>query len=301
MIGLASSLRWKIPTLLLHRKSTAGRSHNVGHFGYSPKLSVVNRSIPARQRQQQILSCCQSHAAAANGDTSNHRKQSKHDAIVVLGGGLTAEGGIPGWGQQRLKKALQIYKQPGGPCPILCLGGGTPHKPAVLSESGHVIHEGSAYAAYLLNKGVPAKHLLKEVSSYDTVGNAYFSLVIHALPAGWRRLAVITSDFHMPRSQSIFQHCSDIASLWKGQKDWFQVSFHVASDEGVFESTVLKARKQREEESLQTWLINAQKLKSVQQLHYFIHMEHTCYSVAHQAVFGQPQLDDVDDKALASY
>ena len=94
-------------------QSTAGRSHNVGHFGYSPKLSVVNRSIPARQRQQQILSCCQSHAAAANGDTSNHRKQSKHDAIVVLGGGLTAEGGIPGWGQQRLKKALQIYKQPG--------------------------------------------------------------------------------------------------------------------------------------------------------------------------------------------
>lgn len=35
-------------------------------------------------------------------------------------------------------------------------------------------------------QGVPAKNLLKEVSSYDTVGNAYFFLVIHALPAGWR-------------------------------------------------------------------------------------------------------------------
>ncbi len=35
-------------------------------------------------------------------------------------------------------------------------------------------------------QGVPAKHVLKEVSSYDTVGNAYFSLVIHALPADWR-------------------------------------------------------------------------------------------------------------------
>ncbi len=35
-------------------------------------------------------------------------------------------------------------------------------------------------------QGVPAEHVLKEVSSYDTVGNAYFSLVIHALPADWR-------------------------------------------------------------------------------------------------------------------
>ena len=35
-------------------------------------------------------------------------------------------------------------------------------------------------------QGIPAKNLLKEVSSYDTVGNAYFCLVIHALPAGWR-------------------------------------------------------------------------------------------------------------------
>ena len=37
-------------------------------------------------------------------------------------------------------------------CPVLCLGGGTPHKPAMLSETGHVIHEASAYAAYLKQK-----------------------------------------------------------------------------------------------------------------------------------------------------
>ena len=37
-------------------------------------------------------------------------------------------------------------------CPVLCLGGGTPHKPAMLSGTGHVIHEASAYAAYLKEK-----------------------------------------------------------------------------------------------------------------------------------------------------
>ena len=38
----------------------------------------------------------------------------------------------------------------------------------------------------VLLQGVPAKDLWKEISSYDTVGNAYFALAIHALPANWR-------------------------------------------------------------------------------------------------------------------
>lgn len=52
---------------------------------------------------------------------------------------------------------------------------------------------------------------LQEVSSYDTVGNAYFSLTIHALPSGWRRLAVVTSHFHMPRSRALFADLYQLA------------------------------------------------------------------------------------------
>ena len=43
------------------------------------------------------------------------------------------------------------------------------------------------------------------------VGNAYFSLAIHALPAGWRRVAVVTSDFHMPRTAALFRHMYSVA------------------------------------------------------------------------------------------
>lgn len=33
--------------------------------------------------------------------------------------------------------------------PLVCLGGGTPHKPPVLRESGHVLHEGTELADFL--------------------------------------------------------------------------------------------------------------------------------------------------------
>lgn len=36
----------------------------------------------------------------------------------------------------------------------------------------------------------------------------------------FRRIAVVTSDFHMPRTEAIFRHCSKLASAWEGDKDW---------------------------------------------------------------------------------
>lgn len=38
----------------------------------------------------------------------------------------------------------------GKACPLLCLGAGTPHKPAVITRKGHVLHEASAYTEYLV-------------------------------------------------------------------------------------------------------------------------------------------------------
>ena len=35
---------------------------------------------------------------------------------------------------------------------MLCLGGGTPHKPAVLGSTGHVLHESTVCADYLVGR-----------------------------------------------------------------------------------------------------------------------------------------------------
>jgi hypothetical protein len=46
-------------------------------------------------------------------------------------------------------------------------------------------------------------------STLSYPSNAYFSLTIHAIPANWRRVAVVTSEFHMPRTKALFD------SIWR--------------------------------------------------------------------------------------
>ena len=62
-----------------------------------------------------------------------------------------------------------------------------------------------ACADFLLQHNVPAQQLLRETSSYDTIGNGYFAAAIHAIPRQWKHVMVVTSDFHMPRSKAIFE------------------------------------------------------------------------------------------------
>ena len=49
-------------------------------------------------------------------------------------------------------------------------------------------------------QGVAPADIVKETSSYDTVGNAYFAATIHCIPAGWRRE---------------LQHCLPPRMLWQ--------------------------------------------------------------------------------------
>ena len=42
---------------------------------------------------------------------------------------------------------------------------------------------------------------LAETTSFDTIGNAFYSRNDHCSLAGWRRLLVITSEFHLARTR----------------------------------------------------------------------------------------------------
>eukprot|EP00191_Tetraselmis_sp_GSL018_P007314 CAMPEP_0177607178 /NCGR_PEP_ID=MMETSP0419_2-20121207/17765_1 /TAXON_ID=582737 /ORGANISM="Tetraselmis sp., Strain GSL018" /LENGTH=287 /DNA_ID=CAMNT_0019101715 /DNA_START=12 /DNA_END=871 /DNA_ORIENTATION=- len=182
----------------------------------------------------------------------------KLDALIVLAGGQTNYGtGLPEHVRNRLDFAYTAFQnQKNSGCKILCTGGGTPHKPPVLRE-GFVYHEGSNCADYLVSKGCQPSAVLKEASSYDTVGNGYFSLTIHAIPSAWKDIAVVTSEFHMPRSKAIFDHCYSLAEKSLAASG-VKFRLHYASVPNVgIPDDVLEARLEREVRSLRHFRMDA--------------------------------------------
>jgi hypothetical protein len=211
------------------------------------------------------------------------------DAILVLAGGQLRGGGVPVWVERRLDTALQLQKLNGPSCSIVCLGNGTPHRRPILTPEGFVVHESSSCAQYLINKGAPVSILLKEWGSYDTIGNptlslnpssliscelwfytftycdnfvffflagnGFFALTQHVIPRRWRRMAVVTSDFHMPRSHAIFEWVfglqgagtsirqangavSGVVSSTGSRSQGFLLQYHGVSDIGIDTSII---------------------------------------------------------------
>jgi len=216
------------------------------------------------------------------------------DAVIVLAGGLTPEGGLPPWVEARLDAAAAVHKALR--VPILCTGGGTPHRPPFVAagSGGYVVHEGTACCAYLeRTHGVAATALLKESASYDTVGNAWFSLTAHAAPAGWRAPLVVTSAFHMPRSRACFEWVFGLTPAAGGVP-----RFLSTPDRGMAPD-VAAARRAREQESLGALRRNAE-VRTLQAFHGWLHDTHMCYAVSRQNEWGAKP-PAMADKALASY
>ena len=124
-----------------------------------------------------------------------------YDAVVVVAGGMTDSGGLPPWVVSRLDHAVDEYRRHVTATPpkkmyVVLSGSATPHKPPPLQKGGFTLHESTAMAEYVVAAGVPPQAVLKDTASMDTIGNAYYSLTLHAAPRNWRRVQVVTSEFH---------------------------------------------------------------------------------------------------------
>ena len=286
-----------------------------------------------RQRQRQTFDISNSDNTGPSyrlRAASTSSSDARPDGIVVLAGGLTSEGSLPKWVVGRLDAAVALHEQNPG-SKILCTGGGTPHKPPILFDNGHVNHESTVSilsfcharthreeafeklksdffllllppppflsqvcAKYLIERGVSPQSIVKETSSYDTIGNAYFSLVIHALPLRWKRVVAITSEFHMPRSKAAFRWIYGAADP-RGNID---LDFLSVPDQGI-EGEALRARIERELESAAALEENAKTLTTLSQINQWLHETHRCYAVSRQEEWKSPT--EADDLALKSY
>lgn len=244
------------------------------------------------------------------------------EAIVIPGGGSqrgdTPET-LPDYVKARLDAALDFYshlRNHGHATPVvfITLSFGTVHKPNYANKDGWVVSESTAGALYLLLEAkrrgihVDPKDILRENLSLDTVGNAFFTRALHCDVAGYRRLHVITSRFHLARTRAIFEFIFGCVPTFKPYILSFQGTPNMVDGE------VLAARTEREKKSLEDFhamlstkfgLVLSDRTEDdpsvtfaprnnikMRDVHHFVFTEHTAYATREDMVPASPVADE---------
>jgi uncharacterized SAM-binding protein YcdF (DUF218 family) len=189
------------------------------------------------------------------------------DAVLIPGGGLTTSGELTPFVRARLDRALahsaDFY---------IPLSGGTTHLPPPLDPRGYPIFEAIPAAQYLHGRGIPRTRILVETSSYDTIGNAFFTRTIHTDPRGLSRLLIVNSRFHMARTEAIFRWVFG-AAPGRG----YDLSFESTDEIGI-SPEALEARAGRERASLEVVRGLASRITTLSGIHQWLFTEHGAYA-----------------------
>lgn len=189
------------------------------------------------------------------------------DAILVLGGGIRGRE-LPEWVRLRADKALELFT---GKEFLIPSSAFSVHV-GVQVEDGWPIFEADVIGEYLLKNGAPAEKILSEPFSLDTIGNAFFTRMLHCEPRKLRKLTVITSEFHMPRSKEVFEWVFRLAP-----DPGFELAFVATPDAGL-SAEALRARKEKEERGRQNVRNLKQKITALEQLHEWLYTVHDAYA-----------------------
>lgn len=122
------------------------------------------------------------------------------DAAIVLGAGFDPDGRIAWNSRRRVQAAVRLLEA--GKADVLILSGNGPRP-----WFGTVAEMMRDYA---LDVGVPPEKLIVEPDATTTVQNLIFSFRI-ADRNGYRRLALVSDAFHLPRSWAL--------AAWMGRPD----------------------------------------------------------------------------------
>ncbi len=123
----------------------------------------------------------------------------KYDVIIVLAGGITDEGYLPDGVQKRIEKAKELFEAKYAPRVLMSGKWSTyreKHQPPTTEAEAMKKH------AQIL--GIPQKVIFKEEYSHNTESNALNCLEHFLTPNNWKKIIVVTSDFHLPRTRYIF-------------------------------------------------------------------------------------------------
>ena len=197
--------------------------------------------------------------------------------IFVLAGGLDSKGRPHPFVKKRLDKAYDLFQMEKNRDQyvkdnfIILLGGGTYHKPPYLNNNNYVIHESSSCAKYLLDKGIPEEHMMREWGSYDTIANGFFAFLNFVQPLNIKECYVITSQFHMDRTRVIFDYFQNIC--------YTDISIHYIQTENYqMEKKVLDIRDERERHSIMQFKKNIlNNIKNKSDFTKWFYTQHNAY------------------------
>lgn len=242
----------------------------VGFVGLAVAISKVRRSKPV--------------AARLFTSPSQVPNNLPLDAILILGGGVPhSVTEPPVYVRQRCDDAVAIRPSP--TTPLLCLSAGTAHLPQLMSADGLPVWESTACAGYLGQKRGIVDHVFVETTSYDTIGNAFFARTSFADVLGWKRLMVVTNEFHMARTKAIF--------------DWIFVGYdlyYLSSNNTGLSDEALRARAEKEATSLKRVSQYAGQYPTLRQVWTLLNTKHDLYAapkLVERATKPQTQSSDL--------
>jgi hypothetical protein len=193
-----------------------------------------------------------------------------YDSILIPGGGLLNDGSLPPWTIARLEHALTLKDE----CLwIILLSGGTVHKPPPINPSGFPFFESHEMAKYLISAGISSDRLLSEISSYDTIGNAYFARMLFTDPLALKKLLIVTSAFHTPRTKAIFEWIFNLPPSSFN----YEMEFESSPDYGL-SPQALTARIHREKNSLSNLGNMIQKINTLEDFIIWLYTKHAAYA-----------------------
>lgn len=234
-------------------------------------------------------------AAWAAAEVAKHGGRTR-DAVLVLAGGV-GDGGTPHETVlRRLDAAAAMHKI--APVPIVCVGGGTSHKPKWTDGAGFAVPEAHLMAKELYKRGVPLSSIYLEGYSDDTIGNLVFARVLHTEWRSWRDVLVVTSAFQAPRAEAIAQWVFSLTPQ-PATHGTYAVDCASVPDEGAVDAEALASRVAREEASLASFRggVGA-SIATLEQAHEFVFQKHGAYAPRAEPARA---VSDVDASALKTY
>lgn len=194
-----------------------------------------------------------------------------NNLYFVLGGGLLENGSLP----KNVKKRCD-YVISNSTCNDLALTSSSfsLNVPPKLDCEGYVISESSAMGNYLKKNESRAK-VLTEQQSHDTFGAFFFLFSLYFQIINFKKLIIITSDFHIKRSKIIFEHLN---YCWTADNRNFIDNYSFKSIKSVNDDEI-KYRIKYEEKACKQMKERFKELSTREEISNYVLTVHTNYSL----------------------